>query len=139
MNHPAVRDAALLLLRLALGIIFIAHGWQKVFIDGMNGTGGTIAQLEKLGVPQPGASAWLVSGLEMLGGALLIIGLLTTAVATMLIIYMAAVVWFVHWGHGFFTADGGFELAMLTMMALFVIVVFGAGRASLDRALSRFS
>ena len=138
MNHPATRDAALLFLRLVTGVIFIAHGWQKVFIVGMDGPTGTAATFERMHIPQPQVSAWAASLLEMLGGAMLIVGLLATAVAGVLVVYMALVLWFVHWGHGFFAADGGMELALLTIAALIVVVVFGSGRVSLDRAFSRF-
>lgn len=139
MNHPATRDAALFILRLVTGVMFIAHGWQKVFIAGMNGATGTVATFERLHIPQPKVSAWAASILEMLGGAMLVVGLLATAVAALLVVYMGLVLWFVHWGQGFFAADGGMELALLSIAALIVVVVFGSGRVSLDRAFSRFS
>ena len=138
LNHPAARDAALLLLRLVTGVIFIAHGWKKVFIDGMSGVTGTIATFDRLHIPQPKISAWAAASFEMLGGAMLIVGLLTTAVAGLFAIYSALVLYFVHWSNGFFVADGGMEFVMLLVVSLMMIVVFGAGRASLDRALSRF-
>lgn len=135
LNHPAARDVALLLLRLVTGVIFIAHGWKKVFIDGMSGVTGTF---DRLHIPQPKVSAWAAASFEMLGGAMLIVGLLTTAVAGLFVIYSALVLYFVHWSNGFFVADGGMEFVMLLVVSLMMIVVFGAGRASLDRALSRF-
>ena len=70
-------------------------------------------------------------------GALLVVGLLTTFVAGALALLMAAAVWFVHLGNGLFAADGGVELPAVLIAALLMIVVFGAGRASLDGVLSR--
>ncbi|MDK8869901.1 DoxX family protein [Corynebacterium macclintockiae] len=138
LNHPAARDTALLFVRLVTGVIFIAHGWKKVFIDGMNGVTGTVATFERLHIPQPKISAWAAAILEMLGGAMLIVGLLTTAVAGLFVIYSALILYVVHWSNGFFVADGGMEFVMLLVVSLMMIVVFGAGRASLDKALSRF-
>jgi len=134
MDKPAVRDAALLLLRLVLGIVFVAHGWDKLLITGLTETTG---QFSAWGVPQPKLSAYLVMAGELLGGALLVVGLLTTFVAGALALLMAAAVWFVHLGNGLFAADGGVELPAVLIAALLMIVVFGAGRASLDGVLTR--
>lgn len=134
MDKPAVRDAALLLLRLVLGIVFVAHGWDKLLITGLTETTG---QFSAWGVPQPKLSAYLVMAGELLGGALLVVGLLTTFVAGALALLMAAAVWFVHLGSGLFAADGGVELPAVLIVALLMIVVFGAGRASLDGVLTR--
>jgi len=134
MDKPAVRDAALLLLRLVLGIVFVAHGWDKLLITGLTETTG---QFSAWGVPQPKLSAYLVMAGELLGGALLVVGLLTTFVAGALALLMAAAIWFVHLGNGLFAADGGVELPAVLIVALLMIVVFGAGRASLDGVLTR--
>jgi len=134
MDKPAVRDAALLLLRIVLGIVFVAHGWDKLLITGLTETTG---QFSAWGVPQPKLSAYLVMAGELLGGALLVVGLLTTFVAGALALLMAAAVWFVHLGNGLFAADGGVELPAVLIVALLMIVVFGAGRASLDGVLTR--
>ena len=134
MDKPAVRDAALLLLRIVLGIVFVAHGWDKLLITGLTETTG---QFSAWGVPQPKLSAYLVMAAELLGGALLVVGLLTTFVAGALALLMAAAIWFVHLGNGLFAADGGVELPAVLIVALLMIVVFGAGRASLDGVLTR--
>lgn len=125
------------MVRLVLGLILIAHGWQKAFITGMNGPQGTVATFQQLNIPQPRASAWLASSFEMLAGGMLIIGLLTTAVALLVAFYMAAVLYFVHVDKGLFVSDGGFEFVLLMIVTCLLLVVFGPGRASLDKALSR--
>lgn len=134
MDKPAVRDAALLLLRIALGTVFIAHGWDKLMFTGLTETAG---QFSAWGVPQPQLSAWLVMATELLGGALLVVGLLTTFVAGLLALLMVAAIWFVHLDSGFFTATGGLEFPAVLVAALVMIVVFGSGRVSLDGVLSK--
>ena len=134
MDKPAVRDAALLLLRVVLGTVFVAHGWDKLLITGLTETTG---QFSAWGVPQPKLSAYAVMVVELLGGAMLVVGLLTTLVAGILALLMAAALWFVHVPQGFFVSDGGVEYPVALIAALGMVVVFGAGRASLDRVLVR--
>ena len=126
MDKPVVRDAALLIFRATLGLIFVAHGWQKLFMDGPVETAG---KLSAVGIPQAKLSAYIVGGGELLGGALLVVGLLTTLAAGAL--------YFVHLNSGLFIADGGFEYVLVLIVSLLMIVVFGSGRASIDGVLSR--
>lgn len=134
MDRPAIRDAALLMLRAALGVVFVAHGYQKFFLLGITEVTG---QFSALGIPQPKLSAVLAASGELIGGSLLIVGLLTTFVAGALALLMLAALYFVHMGHGFFLENTGFEYPMVLIVALFVVVVFGSGRASIDGVLSR--
>lgn len=134
MNKPAVRDAALLVLRLILGLVFLCHGVTKLFIDGMDET---VGQFSALGVPQPQNLAWLTAVGELAGGALLVIGLLTTAAAAVLMVLVGGAFYFAHWGNGFFATEGGVEYVSVLFVALLMVVVFGAGRASLDEVLNR--
>lgn len=132
MNTPAVRDAALLIARFALGVIFIARGYQHWVGDGMTHTAEKFTQA---GVPQPKLAAYTAGSLELVGGALLIIGLLTTIVAMVLALLVAAGGYFVHMDAGFFAEKGGVEYPLVLALLLLLIVVFGAGRASLDKVL----
>lgn len=133
MDKPVVRDITLLLLRAVLGFVFIAHGWDKFFLTGMIETTGRFSAWD---IPQPKLSAYLVGSIELLGGTLLVVGLLTTLVAGVLALLMAAALYFVHLGNGIFVAEGGIEFTAVLVVALFVIVVFGPGRASVDGALT---
>ncbi|MFV8381829.1 DoxX family protein [Corynebacterium hindlerae] len=133
MDKPVVRDLTLLLLRAVLGFVFIAHGWDKYFITGMVETTG---QFSAFGIPQPKLSAYLVGSVELVGGALLVIGLLTTLVAGALALLVAAALYFVHLENGIFVSSNGIEYTAVLVVALLVIVVFGSGRASVDGALS---
>ncbi|GGG78637.1 DoxX family protein [Corynebacterium pelargi] len=134
MDRPAIRDAALLILRLVLGVVFVAHGYQKFFLQGITEVTG---QFSALGIPQPKLSAVLAASSELIGGSLLIVGLLTTFVAGALALLMMAAMYFVHMGSGFFLEDGGIEYPLVLIAALFIVVIFGSGRASVDGVLSR--
>lgn len=134
MDRPAVRDAALLMFRIIVGVIFVAHGYDKLFLTGLTETTG---QFSAAGVSQPKASAWLATVAELVGGSLLVIGLLTVVAAGTLALLMLAAIWFVHLDSGFFAGQGGLELPLLLVAALLMIVVFGPGRASLDGVLTR--
>ncbi|MBV7295604.1 DoxX family protein [Corynebacterium sp. TAE3-ERU12] len=130
MDRPAVRDGALLILRLILGVIYVAHGWDKVMITGIDATAG---QFVLNSIPQAHLAVWIVAIVEMIGGALLILGLLAPAVAGVLIVEMLGALWFVHMSDGIF----GAELVLSLIGGLVVVVAFGAGRASLDHMLTR--
>lgn len=134
MNRPAVRDFSLLLLRLVLGAVFIARGYQRWFGVGMRQTAQDFAAA---GVPQPALSAYLTGTVELIAGTFLAIGLLTTIAASILLLVTLAAAYFVHLAHGFFITDGGVEYPLVVAAALFIVVVFGTGRASLDGVLTR--
>ena len=124
-------DFALLVLRLAAGGIFLAHGYQKFFTMGVGGVSGFFGQL---GVPAPGLLAPAVSTLETFGGLALILGLLTRFVAPFFVIDMAGAIFFFHWKNGFF-APKGIEFVMLLMASAIVLALSGAGRFSIDAML----
>lgn len=130
MNSPAVRDFALLVARLVLGAVFIARGYQHWVGDGMRRTA---EQFAEAGVPQPQLAAYVAGSVELIGGAMLIIGLLTTIVAGVMACMVAVGGYFLHAGSGFFADRGGIEYPVLVITLLGLVVVFGAGRASLDR------
>lgn len=134
MNRPAVRDFALLVLRLVLGAVFVAHGYNHWFEMGMAETG---RQFAALGVPQPQLSAYLTGTVELIGGAFLAVGLLTTITASLLALIVLAAGYFVHLDNGFFIEAGGVEYVLVLAAALFIITVFGTGRVSLDGVLTR--
>jgi len=130
MDRPFIRETALLLLRLVLGVVFIAHGWDKMFITGPVETAGGFSAM---GVPNAQFSAYAAGITELVGGGLLILGFLSTIVAAILILLMCGAIFFAHFGKGFFVSDGGPELVLVLIAALIIVVVFGAGRVSLDR------
>lgn len=129
---PVLTDVALLLARLALGIILMAHGWQKFSSWTL---AGTAESFEQMGAPAPGLSSALVATAELVGGGLLILGALTPLVALINVAAMIGAAIIAHLGNGIFVADGGVELVLAIGAGLLLLAVFGAGRFSMDGAL----
>jgi putative oxidoreductase len=119
----------LTILRLALGITFLIHGYQKWFIYGISGVekGFTAA-----GIPIPGISAIVVATVEFVGGLLLILGLFTRYAAILLAIVMFVAMTQVHLAAGFFLPKG-YEYTFNLLAALIAILLGGPGAAALDR------
>jgi len=123
-------------LRIALGIIFIAHGAQKVFgAWGGPGIGKFTAASAPFGFMRPG---WLWLGMaaiaELVGGALVLLGLLTRAGAFFLAITMLVAMFGVHWSGGLFLPRGIEYTVALLGMSL-ALLIAGGGRLSLDEQL----
>jgi len=122
-----LRPFTLLVLRIAIGIIFIYHGYEK-YRHGVTATKGIMT-----GAGLPGYFAYISIALELGGGALLILGFLTRIIGALLTIEMAVALARVHLPHGL-TKVGGYELPMALCVASLAIATFGAGKASLDYA-----
>src|SRR5689334_21013362 len=102
--RPASRiDAGLLVLRVIVGIVFAAHGWQKLFVFGFAGVGGAFAQM---GAPLPEITGPLIGFVELLGGLALVAGLLTRLAAVGLALDMLGAIALVHAPAGFFAPKG---------------------------------
>ncbi len=125
----ARQDIALLIGRIALGIVLIAHGWQKLFTFGISGAA---ASFEKMGVPLPTISASFAGIVELLGGVLLIIGLVVPLVGLLVAIDMIGALIFVHAPNGIFVGEGGYELVLVIGALGLLFAGLGAGRYSLD-------
>ena len=131
-SGPA-RDLALLLARVALGAVLIAHGWQKA----TNGFGATADGFGQMGIPLPEVAAGFAIGVELLGGALLVLGLLTPVVGLLVLANMAGAWWFAHRDAGLFVTEGGGELVLVIGVLGLALAAVGAGRLSVDHALAR--
>lgn len=127
-QNPA-RALILLLVRVVLGVIFIAHGWSK-FTDPTIQS--TISQFTKWHIPFPSIAAPLVGGLEVLGGACLVLGAYTWVVCVALSLEMAGAIWFLHKDNGVFVAQGGWELCAALIAGLMCLSLASAGDFSYD-------
>ena len=132
MNQSRLTTVALTVLRVILGVLFAAHGWQK-FNEWT--IAGTQASFAKMGVPAADVMAPAVAVLELAGGAALILGILTRMVAALLVLDMLGALFLVHAPAGVFAANGGYELVLLLAAAAFALALAGPGRLSVDRAL----
>jgi putative oxidoreductase len=133
MNGSIVRSVGILLARIGLGVIFLAHGLQKLNTFGFDGTK---ASFESMDVPLAPLSAFLVTWLEILGGVALIAGLLTPIVGALFVLDMLGAYFFAHIDMGLWVADGGYELVLSLGMGALLLAVVGAGRFSVDAFLA---
>lgn len=131
-----MEDLALLVLRLVLGGVFIAHGAQKLFgWFGGPGLKGTAGFFDQLGI-KPGSTMALLAGLAEFGGGLLVlVGLLTPVAALALIAVMLTAILRVHLANGFFNTSGGYEFNLTLIAVAVALLIAGAGAYSLDGAL----
>lgn len=133
MTKERATSAGLLVLRLFLGLSLVAHGLQKFLEFGMTGFAGF---LEKLGAPAPYASAWLSASTELVGGALIAVGLCTRLAAIPLAINMAVAAFLAHSGYFITNTPPGREYALNLAAAFVALALTGAGRYSIDNRLA---
>ncbi|WP_026550190.1 DoxX family protein [Arthrobacter sp. Br18] len=120
------------ILRVVVGFVFAAHGWQKYNEWTITGTA---AAFGEMGVPLPDVAAPVIATLELVGGVTLILGFLTRPVAALLALDMLGALVLVHLPAGVFVANGGYELVLLLGAAALTLALVGPGRASVDHAL----
>jgi putative oxidoreductase len=125
----------LLGLRLATGVIFIAHGLPKFGIGSDRGLTELAGWLGSIGVPFPMLGAILVASSEAIGGAMLIVGFLTRFAAATQVIAMLVAGVLVHGSNGL-TGEGGYQWTLLLGAAAFTLMMDGAGRVSVDRMIA---
>ena len=125
-------DLAFAVLRVLVGVVFLAHGGQKLFVYGFDGVSGSFAQM---GIPAAGITGPLVALVEFFGGLALVAGLLTRLAGLGLAVTMAGAIAFVHLAAGFF-APQGIEFPLTLLAASVAFAIAGAGRFSLDHAIA---
>lgn len=121
-------DAALAILRMVVGVIFLAHGAQKLFVFGLDGTAGAFGQM---GIPYSEFVAPFIGFLEFFGGLVLVFGLFTRLASVGLAANMIGAITFVHYRNGFFLPNG-YEFALTLLAASAALALAGAGAWSLD-------
>ena len=136
------RSWALLPLRVIVGVGFLAHGMAKWH----RGPDKFAQLLQLIGTPSPLVTAWLVTGLEVLGGLAIIIGAFVLLASIPLFISMVVAMLTIHVHYGFsavntigLTATGpvfgppGYEISLLYMCALAALALVGPGALSVDQ------
>lgn len=126
-------DYGLLLIRLALGTVMVAHGSQKLFTFGY---AGVVGGFTEMGLPMPGISAALVIAAELGGGTLMLAGLFTRFAGAAFAFAMAVAALKVHLAAGFFLPNG-YEFTIMLGAAALGIVLTGPGRFSIDALIAR--
>ena len=126
-------NLALTLARVITGIIFMAHGAQKVFVYGFEGVSGSFAQM---GIPMANVAGPLVALLELFGGLALIIGLLTRLASLGLAFNMLVAMLVVHLSAGFFLPNG-YEFVLALLGSTVALTLTGAGAYSVDALIER--
>lgn len=137
-NQDSMSSIASLALRLPAGIIFAAHGAQKLFgWFGGYGLQGTAGWMESIGLTPALPLALMAGSAEFLGGLALILGILTRPAAFSLAITMLVAIFSVHFANGLFMSNNGYEFA-LSLLAISIALTFsGAGRFALDYWLAK--
>jgi putative oxidoreductase len=140
LNRLVSTDAGLapLAVRVPVGIIFAAHGAQKLFgWFGGYGLAGTGQFMESIGLSPGTLMAALAGGAEFFGGLALLIGLLVRPASVVLAFTMLVAIFSAHFSKGLFLANGGYEYALALLAVTVGLVISGAGRVSVDAALGR--
>jgi putative oxidoreductase len=121
-------DLAALLLRVAMGVLFVLHAWMKISVFTPAGTAQYFAS-----IGLPGVLAYLTIAAELLGGLALIAGVFTRWVSLALVPVMVGAAFFGHGSAGFFfsNAGGGWEYPAFWTVALLVQALLGDGAYSL--------
>ena len=128
MLNTTNQSWGLTILRVIVGAVFAAHGWQKVFVFGVHNVTG---MFRLMGIPAPRISAPAIMLIELLGGAALVLGIGTRIAALLLAVDMLGAILFVHLKNGFF-ALGGVEFPLTLLAGCLCIALAGAGALSVQ-------
>ncbi len=124
-------------LRVGTGVIFAAHGAQKLFgWFGGYGLEGTGSWMASIGLEPGVLMAGLAGSAEFFGGLALIIGLLVRPAALVLAFTMAVAIVTVHLSNGLFMANNGYEFGLALLVVSLGLLIRGAGSFSIDQVLS---
>ncbi|MBB1380991.1 DoxX family protein [Shewanella sp. SR41-2] len=126
-----------LALRLPVGIIFMAHGGQKLFgWFGGYGLEGTGQWMASIGIEPGILMAFLAGSAELVGGLFILLGLLTRPAAVLLAFTMIIAIASVHISNGLFMANNGYEFALALLAASVSLALSGSGKVAIDNAIT---
>ena len=138
-NLDKMKGIGMLFIRLALGVVFIAHGLQKLFgVFGGNGLSGTIGFMEDLGLFP--ATIWgvLLACTEFFGGLFALIGFYSRWAGLFLAVVMGSAILLVHLPNGLFLSNRGYEYAGSLLCMSIALIFNGGGNISLDHFLKTY-
>lgn len=122
-------DAAILILRICLGIVFVGHGLQLAFgFFGGPGVNGFAQMLQTLGFRPALPWAYIGAYTCFIGGALVILGAATRIAAAFILIFMLVAAFKVHIAKGFFLQSGGFEYNFVLACICIALILSGPGK-----------
>jgi len=127
---PRTQLLGIAILRIIVGIVFLAHGAQKLFVIGF---GGVTHMFQSVGIPLAHPAAIVVTLVEFAGGIALILGIGTRYAALLLAINMAVAIGKVHLSHGLFASKGGYEFPLTLLAACLALALAGPGSPALSR------
>jgi putative oxidoreductase len=128
-------DVGILVVRLAVGLTFAAHGAQKVFGWWAGpGFAGWTGAITRMGLRPAPLWAALSAGVELVGGLLLVLGLLTPIASAMVVAQFVYIVLRVHLPKGFWNKNGGIEFPLQLLAGALLIAASGPGAIAIDRA-----
>ncbi len=126
-------NVGLLVTRLIFGVIFTAHGWQKLFVWGPENVGAGFAQM---GIPMASVVGPFIGGLELIGGVAVILGVATRLFSLGLAGTMLGAIFIAHLPNGFF-APNGIEFVLALFGTAVLLTLTGAGAYSVDQAIAQ--
>jgi len=130
MTSGSMSACGLTILRIVVGIVFLVHGYQKLFHMGFHGVAGFFAHA---GIPLPMVSAVIVTLVEFVGGILLVAGIAVRVAAALNAVDMTVAILVVHLKHGFGAQNGGFEYPLTLLAATLCLALAGGGMFALKR------
>jgi putative oxidoreductase len=134
--YQTVSPYSYALIRFIAGAILVFHGYNKLFVAGVQGVADHVVAV--LGLPVPLAWAYFIAILECFGGAALAIGFLTRPIAFLLTIEFAIItLWHSGNGYVFTSPHGGYEYPLVLLVIYAAIFFRGAGRCSVDRMIGK--
>jgi putative oxidoreductase len=125
-----LQACGLTVLRVVVGIVFVAHGYQKLFKIGFHGVADMFGHM---GIPLPLFFAVVVTLVEFVGGILLIAGIAVQISAALIAMDMVVAILKVHLPHGFFSSTGGMEFPLTLLAAAVCLSLSGGGAWSLKK------
>jgi putative oxidoreductase len=135
--YERLKPFAYTLLRVAYGAWYMPHGAQKLFGWWGGNIAGTAKGMDSAGIAPGMFWAYYIGTLELVGGALLVVGFLTRPVAALFAGFTAVAAFYYNARLGYFWTKGGLEMPLLLMMIAIVILIRGGGEYSIDRRIGR--